>query len=189
MRVMKRYRLLVVSDTHIPERASSVPPEAEKLIEEQKPYDVVIHAGDLVSEDVLEWLKTLAPRHIVVQGNMDYLDLPERQTIELPSIRIGVVHGHQVRPRGNIEQLTTIAKRMGVHILVSGHTHSPFLVEYMGILHVNPGSLTGVWGGGGGSMKPSLAIIEVEDSTVKVTIYEREGTSMRPTKTIAWKPS
>ncbi len=172
-------RILVVSDTHIPERAREVPREMLKLIEGEGPYDVAVHAGDLVSPEVLEWVRSLAPRAYVVRGNMDYLELPEEAVFEAESVRVGVVHGHQVYPRGNVEQLTRIALRLGVRVLVSGHTHSPFVRRFGGVLHVNPGSLTGVWGGGGGSMKPSLAVMEVEDGRVRVRVYELRGGTVK----------
>ncbi len=180
----------MVSDTHVPERADSVPPEMLDLIERLSPFDAVVHAGDLVSESVLEWVRGLAPRAYVVRGNMDYLELPEREVVELgPGLRLGVVHGHQVRPRGNVEALTALARRLGVSVLVSGHTHYPFVRESGGVLHVNPGSLTGVWGGGGGSMRPSLAVIEVGGDGVRVEVYEL--VAGRPRRTVEagpWTP-
>ncbi len=167
-------RILVISDTHIPYRASSVPHSMESLISELE-YDVVVHAGDLCEESVLEWVKSLGGEVYVVKGNMDYLPLPEYETFEAEDVRIGVAHGHQVYPRGDIPKLTRIAKKLGVQLLISGHTHKPHYVMHDGVLHVNPGSLTGVWGGGGGSLKPSLAHITVSGSKVRTVIYEDRG--------------
>ncbi len=167
-------RVLVLSDTHIPYRASKVPDTMLKLIDSLE-YDIVVHAGDLCEESVLEWLKSLGGELYVVQGNMDYLPLPETAKFQADDITIGVVHGHQVYPRGNLEKLTGIAKRLGVQLLISGHTHYPLVSMHNGVLHVNPGSLTGVWGGGGGSMKPSLGYIVVNGCNVHVEIYEDEG--------------
>lgn len=167
-------RILVVSDTHIPYRAQKVPDSMLRLISNLE-YDVVVHAGDLCEKSVLEWLKSLGGELYVVQGNMDYLPLPETAKFQADDVYIGVVHGHQVYPRGNLEKLTGIARKMGVHILISGHTHYPLVSLHHGILHVNPGSLTGVWGGGGGSMKPSLAHITIKGCNVHVEIYEDQG--------------
>jgi putative phosphoesterase len=174
-------KLLVISDTHIPERADEVPPEMAELIDRERPYDVVVHAGDLVSEAILAWTRSLARRTYVVQGNMDYLNLPSYEVFEVEGVRIGVVHGHQVRPRGNVEALTRIAERLRVKILISGHTHAATVKTHGGVVHVNPGSLTGVWGGGGGSMRPSLAFIVVESGRVSVSVYELVGGEPRRT--------
>ncbi len=173
--------MLIVSDTHIPERAVRVPSRVEAFIREKASFDIVVHGGDLVEAEVLEWLRYLGNRVYAVKGNMDYLNLPERVTIDLDGVKIGVVHGHQVYPRGNIKQLTEIAREMKVHVLVSGHTHSPFIVRSANIIHVNPGSLTGVWGGGGGSMKPSFAVMVVNPSELRVEVYlyEDDGTRVK----------
>ena len=167
-------RILVVSDTHIPERASEIPPSMLKLIESLE-YDVVVHAGDLCGEEVLEWLKGLGGELYVVSGNMDYLPLPTHAKFQADDIVVGVVHGHQVYPRGDVVKLTGVAKRLGAQLLISGHTHYPFIRVYGGVLHVNPGSLTGVWGGGGGSMKPSLAYVAVNGCRVHVEVFEERS--------------
>jgi putative phosphoesterase len=168
-------KIVIIADTHIPERASDVPQGIkEVLLNEVKDADILVHGGDLVSEDVLRWTKSLAPKVYIVRGNMDYLDLPEKEKFSIGTIRIGVVHGHQVYPRGNLDQLTDIAKRMNVDILISAHTHRPLVKKYGGILHLNPGSLTGVWGGGGGSMKPSFIVMRIEENKVDVNLYELE---------------
>ncbi|MEM0026480.1 MAG: YfcE family phosphodiesterase [Ignisphaera sp.] len=171
---MERYLILVMSDSHIHERADWFPNEFVELFKNRR-YDVVIHAGDVVDQDVLDYVKSLGKKTYVVQGNMDYLDLPEEEIVDVFGVKIGVVHGDQVRPRGNIGALTMIAKSVGASILVSGHTHSPFITVDSGVLHVNPGSITGVWGGGGGSFKPSFIEIELYRNWVaRIVLYEIE---------------
>lgn len=170
---MDKKRLLIMSDTHIPERAEEIDRKIIEYIALRR-YDIAVHAGDLVSEDVLNQIRSFAPTSYVVQGNMDYLHLPESEVFEVYGVPIGVIHGDQVRPRGNIEALTVIAKKLAVSILISGHTHKPFIVfDPRGVLHVNPGSITGVWGGGGGSMIPSFIEIDIyNNKTVDVRLYE-----------------
>ena len=169
-------KIIIIADTHIPERASWIPSGIESvLMDEVRNSDILIHGGDLVSEDVLKWAKSLTSMFYVVAGNMDYLDLPERVKFHIDDIYIGVLHGHQVYPRGNLDQLTDIAREMNVHVLISAHTHRPLVKEYRGIVHLNPGSLTGVWGGGGGSMKPSFLVINVSDrKRLNVILYEQK---------------
>ncbi len=165
-------RLLVIGDTHIPDRAPEVPRRLLEVIEKESPYDVVVFTGDLTAPSVLRWVESLAPQCYVVCGNMDYLDLPEEQRFEIDGVAYGVVHGHQVFPRGDIKRLTSIAMKMKVKVLFSGHTHRPFARSHAGVIHVNPGSLTGVWGGGGGSMKPSMIVIDVHRSLLRGRLYE-----------------
>lgn len=44
-------------------------------------------------------------------------------TLRHPPLTLGVVHGHQVGPVGDIDALHGIARQLDVDILVSGHTH------------------------------------------------------------------
>jgi len=164
--------VLVLSDSHIRERAEWFPVEFTNIFQ-SRAYDIAIHAGDLVDPEVLDFVKSLSKKVYVVQGNMDYLNLPEQEVFEVLGFRVGVVHGDQVRPRGNVQALTILAKSMNVSILISGHTHTPFITAHSGILHVNPGSVTGVWGGGGGSLAPSFIELEIQSTgEISATLYE-----------------
>jgi putative phosphoesterase len=168
---MVEYKVLILGDSHIHDRADEIPGEFMEIFASGS-YEIVIHTGDLVDPDVLSLVKKLGRRQYVVRGNMDYLDLPKQAVFEVGGVKIGVVHGDQVRPRGNIEALTRIAKTINVNVLVSGHTHAPFITEHEGVIHVNPGSVTGVWGGGGGSMRPSFIEMTVMDDKIDVELYE-----------------
>jgi len=169
-------RVLAVSDTHIPERATRIPRELEEFVS-RRGYDVVVHAGDLVEEGVLDFLRSLGREVYAVRGNMDYLRLPRYARFEVGGVAFGVFHGDGIYPRGSIPLLSKVAVKLGVGVLISGHTHAPFVAyDKVGVVHVNPGSLTGVWGGGGGSGVPSLAEIALlEGGRVLVELYELEG--------------
>lgn len=43
--------------------------------------------------------------------------------LEIGDFKIGLCHGHQVVPWGDLECLASLQRRMDVDILVSGHTH------------------------------------------------------------------
>ncbi len=153
---MALMKLLIFGDSHIPERASKIPLEFDHLFKTLD-YDAVICTGDLTSRKVLEYIKSLSDEYYVVRGNMDSLPLPEHQVVRGD---IGVIHGYQVYPRGDREQLLEIAKKMGVKILISGHTHTPDV--YKGeIVLLNPGSVTGVWGGSAVENLPSFMHVNV----------------------------
>ena len=169
-------KMIVLGDAHIPDRATDIPSRIAELIESEKPFDVVVYTGDLTGREVLEYVKTLGKEVHVVQGNMDWLPLPEYDVFELFGIRFGVIHGDQVRPRGDIPKLTRIAKELDVRVLISGHTHSPFISVHSGIIHLNPGSVTGVPSGTGGSLIPSLMIVYVcDDRSLDIRLYELIG--------------
>ena len=166
--------LLLIGDTHIPDRASKVPEKLLSIIEDGKPWDIVVFTGDFTGLDTYKWFLGLGRKTYCVRGNMDYLPLPKTQKLIVNNIIIGVHHGDGVYPRGNPKGLTRIARELGVNVLFTGHTHSPFIKYGLTreILLINPGSLTGVWGGGGGSMIPSMMILEISNDTIYVKHYE-----------------
>jgi vacuolar protein sorting-associated protein 29 len=45
-------------------------------------------------------------------------------TVTHAPIRIGVIHGHQCMPTGDLDSLSAIARQMDVDVLISGHTHT-----------------------------------------------------------------
>ncbi len=182
-------KILLIADTHIPDRATSIPEPVLRFIEDNKPYDIVVHAGDLVGEEVLEWVKSLAPQVYVVVGNMDYLNLPLYQVFSVEGLEIGVYHGHRIYPRGDPEKLYSIASRLKVKVLFTAHTHYPDARVHRGVLILNPGSLTGSWGGAGGSMKPSLALVQVSSGSLEYTLYELSAGRLRAISRGSFKPS
>ncbi|MEM2406735.1 MAG: YfcE family phosphodiesterase [Sulfolobales archaeon] len=171
--------MLILSDSHVPERAAWIPKPIEEYILSEN-FDVVVHAGDVINEGLIRFIKENVVKDVyTVRGNMDYLKLPRYVKISLEGVELGVTHGDRVYPRGNIAILTRFAHTLGVRVLVSGHTHMSFLVhDKSGVLHINPGSVTGVWGGGGGSGIPSFAELTASSRTITVAVYELVGNSI-----------
>lgn len=128
----------LISDTHIPDRAREIPP---KVFEAFENVELILHAGDLTSPDVIGELEKIAPV-MAVQGNMDRangIDLPKAKVIEAEGLKIGLIHG-EVYPRADSDQLLYLAKELDVDILVSGHSHQPKIEQKEGVLLINPGS-------------------------------------------------
>lgn len=128
----------LISDTHIPDRAKQLP---QNVLDAFKDVDMIIHAGDLTSLDVIEELETIAPV-MAVQGNMDRsngINLPKAKKLEVEGLKIGIAHG-EVYPRADTQQLVYLAKELDVDILVTGHSHQPKIEKTEGVLLINPGS-------------------------------------------------
>ncbi|NPA85023.1 MAG: metallophosphoesterase [Crenarchaeota archaeon] len=153
-------RVLIASDAHVPDREPEVPEEIRAFLAEQAPFDLVLYAGDLTGPEVLEWLKSLGEVK-AVKGNMDYLPLPAEAVVDIEGVRALLIHGHQVRPRGNLRALAEIAVERGARVAIHGHLHKP-LIAREGVLHLNPGSLTGTWGGSSLGGEPTFIILETE---------------------------
>lgn len=130
----------LISDTHIPDRMRELP---EKVFEAFKDVEMILHAGDVTSQEVIEKLEEIAPV-TAIQGNTDRivgLDLPKTAVVEAEELKIGVIHG-EVYPRADTQQLHYLAKQLDVDILVSGHSHQPKVEKVEDVLLINPGSPT-----------------------------------------------
>lgn len=155
----------LISDTHIPDRARQIP---EKVLQSFENVDLIIHAGDLTTMDVINKLEETAPV-VAIQGNMDRvagLDLPKARVIECKGVKIGVAHG-EVYPRADTQQLLYLAKQLNVNILVTGHSHQPKIEQVEDVLLLNPGS----------PIVPRLAdrtvmLLEINDKNVDVEIVK-----------------
>jgi uncharacterized protein len=104
--------------------------------------DLILHAGDVVAESVLEELGELAPVEAVC-GNMDEpvlrASLPERRVVEVEGVRIGLVHVPGPAA-GRGERLA--AGFPGCDAVVYGHTHVPEVTRLGSLWILNPGSPT-----------------------------------------------
>ena len=130
----------LISDTHIPDRMRELP---EKVFEAFKDVEMILHAGDVTSQEVIEKLEEIAPV-TAIQGNTDRivgLNLPKTAVVEAEEHKIGVIHG-EVYPRADTQQLHYLAKQLDVDILVSGHSHQPKVEKVEDVLLINPGSPT-----------------------------------------------
>lgn len=129
----------VIADTHIPVVAAEIPKD---VLEHFKDVDMILHAGDLVSVDVLQELNRIA-KTVAVSGNMDHQAvreaLPVKTVVEANGYKIGLIHGGGA-PWDIVERIRE--EFDDVDIIVFGHTHQPVKEAVGGVLFFNPGSPT-----------------------------------------------
>ncbi len=155
--------MLVVGDIHYPDRAKAFPDFLPKG------NDMVAGTGDYTSYQALLEVASYGKGFVGVRGNSDWnLKLPERTVFFYKGISFGLYHGHNIRPRGNVEALTSICEEMGCEVLLTGHTHKLGVVEHKGTVIVNPGSATGAWGGSTAGEPKTAVLIEV-DEVLRIT--------------------
>jgi uncharacterized protein len=134
-------RLLLLSDTHVPTRARDLPAQVWAAVEAA---DVVIHAGDWTSEELLDRLHDRSARLVGVLGNNDHgalrERLPEVARVELDGVRFAVVH--ETGAKEGRERRADLAYP-DTDVLVFGHSHIPWdTVSPRGLRLLNPGSPT-----------------------------------------------
>ncbi len=134
-------RLLLIADTHLPRRARDLP---EQVWQEVARTDLVVHAGDWTSVELLEQLHARSRRLLACWGNNDGPELrdrlPEVAHAVLEGVRLAVVHetgsaaGREARAD---------AAHPDVDVLVFGHSHIPWdTTTPAGMRLLNPGSPT-----------------------------------------------
>lgn len=132
--------IAVLSDTHAPRRWKTCPAAvAERL----RTVDLILHAGDVCTADVLDELSAYAPVHAVL-GNNDGPDVaawgaPETLEVDLAGLRVAMIHdsgpaaGRTARMRRRFPD---------ADLVVFGHSHIPMDLTGDGVRVFNPGSPT-----------------------------------------------
>jgi len=185
--------VLVLGDLHIPSRENTIPAKFQRMLVPNKMQHVIC-TGNIGSKHQYSELRTLAPNIHVVSGDAEFDNttspdpsdapndnessqqttpaFPETRVVQVGVFRIGVVHGHQVVPWGDHMSLAMVRRKLGVDILISGHTHKNGVVEHEGFYHINPGSITGAFTATGEDATPSFVLLAVQGAKVVCYVYE-----------------
>jgi putative phosphoesterase len=146
-------RIGLISDTHIPEACDHLPP---RVFEVFRGVDLVMHAGDVYINRVLDELAEIAPVLAALGNGDEGLDghqfklAPDERVshahlVEVGRVRIGLAHALPT-PDETSERVFTNAMRTHfggpVDVLVLGHSHLEAVTRFGETLVVNPGSAT-----------------------------------------------
>jgi putative phosphoesterase len=166
----------LISDTHL---SSGQLPQA--ILDALQGVAMILHAGDLVTLEVLRRLEAIAPVS-AVQGNMDLpgvrLHLPVKTLVEAGGRRIGLIHGHHVPHPDRVlpapidfeamhRYLLSEFSNEDVNCIVYGHTHQAHMATYRGVLVINPGSATHSHAG-----RTSVGLLTVEGDGIRGEIIQ-----------------
>jgi putative phosphoesterase len=120
-------RIGVISDTH-----GLLRPEALRAL---AGADLIVHAGDIGSPEVLDALRAVAPL-VAVRGNNDRgawaSALPETEVVEAGGRSLYVLH--------DVKELDLDPRAAGFDAVIAGHSHQPRIDRRDGVLYLNPGS-------------------------------------------------
>lgn len=123
-------RIGLISDTH-----GMLRPQ---VFEAFAGVELILHAGDVGEDDILDELETIAPVY-AVRGNTDRIDnprLPEFRELEINGVTVHVSHGHEV----GAKPITLVAAYGSASVIIYGHTHREMITREEGRLVVNPGA-------------------------------------------------
>ena len=125
-------RIGLISDTHLPSSIRDPWPEVALAFRQ---VDLILHAGDIVTPRILDWLEDIAPTLAALGNNdfgMDDRRVKATQTLDVDGWRLGMVH----------DVTSGIHFDTPVDVVISGHTHYERLALRDGVVYVNPGSAT-----------------------------------------------
>jgi len=117
----------IISDTH-----GLLRPEAMKAL---RGCELIVHAGDLGSAEVLRDLKRIAPV-VAVRGNVDVESWANR----LHGVEVAEWAGNSFYILHRIADLDLKPKAAGFAAVIFGHSHQPSIEWRDGVLFFNPGS-------------------------------------------------
>ena len=134
--------IAVISDTHMPRGPRRLPAGCFERIEAA---DLLLHAGDFATVEVLRELEAIGPPVAGVHGNVDSADLrrmlPAERLVEAGGARIAMLHDAGPR-RGRLDRMR---RRFDgrADLVVFGHSHLPLHETAPdGFQILNPGSPT-----------------------------------------------
>ncbi|MDK8463465.1 metallophosphoesterase family protein [Marinobacter sp. SS13-12] len=116
----------VIADTH-----SKMRPEALEVL---KGSDLILHAGDVGRDEVLEALEAIAPL-VAIRGNIDKTG----RAAALPNVQDLEFLGHAFYMLHDVKSLD-IEPQGRYRVVIAGHSHKPRNERVGDVLYFNPGS-------------------------------------------------
>ncbi len=151
-------RIGLISDTHGMVRAA--------VHEALAGVELILHAGDVGGDAVLDELELIAPVQ-AVWGNTDRQGDPRLRgqlDEELGGVTVHVSHGHEVgspKPEQLLEHYPAT-------VIVYGHTHRPLVERHGERLVVNPGAA----GARRFNLMPSVGVLTIDAGKPDVRLIE-----------------
>ena len=149
-------RVGLISDTH-----GLLRPDVHDAL---KGVDLILHAGDVGGDEILDELAINAPVQAVA-GNTDELGNPRlksRLDLTIDGVTIHVSHGHEL----GAPKPAKLLARYAADVIVYGHTHVQLITKADGRLVVNPGAA----GPARFDLVPSVAILTIEAGKADVRL-------------------
>ena len=160
--------VLVVSDIFIPLKTPDIDSQFKSILVPNK-IQHVLCLGNIGNQETFDWLHGLSSDFHVIKGDYDInKNLPEKEAVQIGNFKIGMIHGHQIIPMGDLEILSNVQRELDCDILVSGYTHKLSVNLKENKLYLNPGSISGALSPLNEDCVPSfiLIVLQGEDATI-----------------------
>ena len=162
--------VLVVGDMFVPQRSPDINEQFKSILIPNK-IQHVLSLGNIGSRESYDWLKSLSNDFHTVKGDYDEGDIPEKKVVQIGEFKIGMIHGHQVLPWGDLDALTNIQRELGCDILLSGHTHQIDIKVKDKKFYINPGSISGAFSHLIADPNPSFVLMVLQGEEAIVYLY------------------
>jgi len=162
--------VLVVGDMFVPQRSQDIDPQFKTILIPNK-LQHVLSLGNNGSRESYDWLKSLSNDFHSVKGDFDEGDMPEKKVVTIGEFKIGLIHGHQILPWGNVESLSSIQRELDCDILLSGNTHQINVKVVDNKLFINPGSISGAFSNVVPDPSPSFVLMVLQGAEAIIYLY------------------
>ena len=162
--------VLVVGDMFVPQRAPDIDPQFKAILIPNK-LQHVLSLGNIGSRESYDWLRSLSNDFHGVKGDYDTGDMPEKKLVTIGEFKIGMIHGHQVLPLGDVESLSGIARELYCDIFISGNTHQIGVQVLDNKLFINPGSISGAFSNIVADPSPSFILMVLTGTEAIIYLY------------------
>ena len=129
-------KILIVSDTHGDHR------NLEKILDREKELDMLLHLGDVESDEYYIQEYVTCEVHMVAGNNDFWSDLPREKEIQIGKYYVYMTHGDAYYVSAHTRRLKQRGLEKNAMIVMYGHTHKPDIDLTDSIIAINPGSLS-----------------------------------------------
>ncbi|KAH7529132.1 hypothetical protein FEM48_Zijuj05G0151800 [Ziziphus jujuba var. spinosa] len=184
--------VLALGDLHVPHRAPDLPAKFKSMLVPGKIQHIICTGNLCIKEYSLKMglITVFLCKNsydnsvflVVFTGSVDLhitrgeydeeTRYPETKTLTIGQFKLGLCHGHQVIPWGDLDSLAMLQRQLDVDILVTGHTHQFTAYKHEGGVVINPGSATGAYSSITYDVNPSFVLMDIDGLRVVVYVYE-----------------